>query len=323
MDKKDQRLLTELILNSRAPLNQIAKKVSVSREVASYRLNKLIKDKIILKLYAIINTEALGFSRYTCFFQLKKITHGKETEFLKYLINHDFVTYIGPVIGKWNVVFDLLTKDRKHLEFVVKEIANSISRYIESYIIVNTGAEQEIFPAKTFGIQKEISYKHISGKVKLDKTDLGILELLSRDSRIGYKEISKTFKLTGNAIKYRIKNLEKQGVIQGYTASIDLRKLGYEWYNIQVKFTENKKELQLKQFLRQDPRVTYFYKYLGHENWDLDIGVTVKDSLELRGFILDLRKSFGDVLKIYDLYVIVEESKPNQAPKGVFQSINQ
>ena len=99
-----------------------------------------------------------------------------------------------------------------------------------------------------------------------------------------------------------------------------MRKLGYEWYNIQLKLTSNKKETELKQFLRKNSKVIYFYKYLGNENWDLDIGIIVKNSLDLRDFILELREKFGDILKIYDLYVIVEESKPNQAPKGVFKT---
>ena len=48
MDKKDKKLLAELMINSRTPINQLAKKVGISREVATYRLNKLIKDKRIL-----------------------------------------------------------------------------------------------------------------------------------------------------------------------------------------------------------------------------------------------------------------------------------
>ena len=100
MDKKDKKLLAELSLNSRIPINQLAKKIGVSREVANYRLNKLIKQKVILGFYTLIDTERLGFSRYTCFFHLKGISHEKEKEFLNYLLNHEFVTYMGPVIGK-------------------------------------------------------------------------------------------------------------------------------------------------------------------------------------------------------------------------------
>jgi len=52
----------------------------------------------------------------------------------------------------------------------------------------------------------------------------------------------------------------------------------------------------------------------------LDVGVTVKNSEELREFILELREKFGDSIKIYDLYVIVEESKSNSAPEAIFKN---
>jgi Lrp/AsnC family leucine-responsive transcriptional regulator len=320
MDKKDKKILTELIVNSRIPINQLAKQVGISREVASYRLNNLIKKKVILGFYAVIDTEKLGFSRFTCFFQLKGITHEKEKEIIKSLSQNDFITYLSSVIGKWNIVFDLLAKDRNHLERIIKEITEKILTNLESYIIISAGAEQEMFPTKLLGIKKEIHYKKSDKKIKLDKIDLQILKLISTNSRIEYKELAEKIKLTANAIKYRIKNLEVVGIIKGYTASIDMRKLGYEWYNLQLKLTSNKKESELKRFLRQNLNVIYFYKYLGHENWDLDIGVIVKNSLELRDFILELREKFGDILKIYDIYIIVEESKPNQAPEGIFKT---
>ena len=320
MDKKDKKLLAELSVNSRIPLNRLAKKIGVSPEVANYRLKKLTKQNIIVGFYTIIDQKKLGFSRYTCFFQLKGISHDKEKEFLDYLLNHDFVTYMGPVIGKWNVVFDLVAKNREHLEKRINEITSKISGKLETYIVIGTGTEQEMFPTKLLGIKKEIQYKKEDKKVKLDQTDMKILELISKNSRIEYKELAEKIKLTANAIKYRIKNLEKSGIIKGYTISIDIRKLGYEWYNIQIKLTDQKHEKELKEFLRKNSKTIYFYKYLGHENWDIDIGIIAKNSFELRNFILELREKFGDILKIYDIYVVVEESKPNQAPAGIFKT---
>jgi Lrp/AsnC family transcriptional regulator, leucine-responsive regulatory protein len=318
MDKKDSRILTELMINSRIPISRLGKKVGLSREVVNYRLEKLKKDKIILGFYAIVNTEYLGYNTHTCFFQLKGVNKEKEKEIIENLKKNDFITYLGPTIGKWNVVFDLLVKDRKQLEEKIKEIIKNISSNLENYLIINTGAEKESFPTKILGVKKYIAYSESKEGVKLDKTDLKILELLSENSRIEYKEISKKINLTGNAIKYRIKNLENNGIIQGYTISIDVRKFDYEWYNLQIKFNSINKENELKLFLKEHKNVIYFYKYLGNENWDVDIGLIAKTSSELRDFILKLREKFGDNAKINDIYIVAEELKGNHAPKGVF-----
>ncbi len=318
MDKKDQKILTELTLNSRIPVNQLAKKVGVSREVAAYRLARLLKEKIIQDFYALINLESLGYARYTCFFQLKGINAKKENDFLDYLLKHEHVSYMGPVIGKWNVVFDLVVKDKEHLKSSLNQIIENISEYLETYIVMGIASEQEAFPTKIFGINKEINHETKNSKIKLDKTDFKILDLLSVNARVDYNDMASKLNLSANAIKYRIKNLEKSGVITGYTISVDLRKLGHELYNIQLKLTVNGKDVQLRQFFRQHPRVMYSYKYLGHENWDIDIGVLAKNSLELRDFVLELREKFGSIVKIYDSYVVVNELKGNLAPAGVF-----
>lgn len=319
MDKKDEKILMELTLNSRIPLNRLAKKVGISREVATYRLNKLIKEKIILGFYTIIDVEALGFSRYGCFFQLKGISHEKEKEFMNYLLKHEFVTYMGPAIGQWNVIFDIFARNNEHLKKIIQEIVNKIEKYIEKYSIISMGTALESFPIKILGSKREIEYKK-SKEIKLDKKDLEILKILSNNSRTEYKEISKKLNMTANAIKYRIKNLEKTGIIKGYTISIDKRKLEYEFYNLQLKVTENKKEKELRKFLKSNKHAIYLYKYLGNENWDLDIGLIVKNSSELRNFILELREDFGDIIKIHDLYVVVEETKGDYAPSGVFKN---
>ncbi|MBS3151687.1 Lrp/AsnC family transcriptional regulator [Candidatus Woesearchaeota archaeon] len=317
MDKKDIKILTELLMNSRIPINRLAKKVGISREVANYRINKLIKNGTILGFHTTINTESLGYSRFGCFFQLKNISLKREREFLDYLKEHPFVNYLSPIIGKWNLAFDILAKNRDHLYAIIKEITSNIQGYIESYIITSTGAEQETFPTKILNINKEIQSQKMYKKQKLDQTDSEVLNLLSKNSRIEYKEISEKLKITPNTIRYRIKNLENS-MIRNYTISIDIRKLGYEWQNIQLKVIGSKEDL-LKQFLRQHKKVIYFYRYLGNENWDLDIGVIVKNPLELREFILELREKFGGIIKIYDIYIIIEELKGNYAPEGIFK----
>lgn len=319
MDKKDERILAELTLNSRIPINRLAKKVGISREVANYRLSKLIKDKVIHGFYTIIDVEALGFERYGCFFQLKGISKQEEENFMDYLKKHEFVTYMGPVIGRWNVIFDVYAKTKKHLKEIMKKITDRAGKHLEKYLIIHTGEPLESFPIKIFGSKKEVDYEEAE-KIGLNEKDLEILELLSKNSRIEYKEMSSKLKMSANAIKYRIKNLEKNKIISGYTILVDKKKLGFEFYDLQLKITENKKEKELKEFVRNNKHAIYLYKYLGNENWDLDIGLVVKNSSELRNFILELRENFGDIIKIHDLYVIVEEVKGDYAPSGVFKN---
>ena len=156
-----------------------------------------------------------------------------------------------------------------------------------------------------------------SKKLKIDKTDLKILKLLNDNSRIEYSEMSKKLKLSANAIKYRIKNLEKAGVIKGYTISADIKGLGYSWYNIQAKFIEG--ESKIKEFLKNNDISIYHYHYVGNENWDIDVGVIVRNPEELREFIVQFKDKLSDLVKIHDVYIVLDVTKENVLPEGVFE----
>ncbi len=318
MDKKDEKILAELLKNSRMPFNQLGRKVGLSREVVAYRIRKLVEQNIIAHFYPIINLEKLGYFRNGCGIQLKGISLAEEKEFFSFITNHPFVTYVGVVVGKWNVAFDILSRDKNHLKSIIKEILQEGRRHIKNYLVTNSSTEQEIYPAKIIGASdRKIRPKDMS-LVKLNAIDKKILHLLSEDARADYVELSSKTHLSANAVKYRIKHLEKLGVIEGYTISIDATKLGYELYNLQLKLDVELADEVLKSFLRAHPRVFYFYKYLGHEQWDVDVGVIAKNSHDLRTILLEFRNELGVRMEIHDIYTNVEILKGDVAPQGIF-----
>lgn len=59
---------------------------------------------------------------------------------------------------------------------------------------------------------------------KLDPTHLGILRLLQEDARMTHKELAKRLQKSVSPIFERVKWLEQNGYIKGYTALIDMQK---------------------------------------------------------------------------------------------------
>ncbi len=64
-------------------------------------------------------------------------------------------------------------------------------------------------------------------KFTLDAKDWQLLELLQADARSGYAELGRQVGLSSPAAAERVKRLEDTGVIRGYRADVDPRKLGY------------------------------------------------------------------------------------------------
>lgn len=64
-------------------------------------------------------------------------------------------------------------------------------------------------------------------EINLDTVDRQILELLHEDGRASYNEIGDRLDVTGNTVRRRIDELEKKGVIDGFTVMVNPMSLGY------------------------------------------------------------------------------------------------
>lgn len=61
-----------------------------------------------------------------------------------------------------------------------------------------------------------------------DETDVKILETLVLDARLSSRQIAEQCKVSVGTVLTRIKRMEKEGIIKGYSALLDHEKLGYE-----------------------------------------------------------------------------------------------
>ena len=78
----------------------------------------------------------------------------------------------------------------------------------------------------------------------IDETDIKILKLLSADSRMRIKDLSKTVRMSEPSVKRRIEKMVDNGVLRNFTIEIDYSKLGYNipFYikisNLKIHFNE-------------------------------------------------------------------------------------
>ncbi len=77
--------------------------------------------------------------------------------------------------------------------------------------------------------------------MNLDDRDRKIIELLLKNSRMNYSDIAKVLGISDTAVRKRIRNMEKSGVIRGYTLSVDPHTLGYKCVAILGIDTESEK----------------------------------------------------------------------------------
>ncbi len=64
-------------------------------------------------------------------------------------------------------------------------------------------------------------------EIKLDAIDRRIIQLLQQDGKMKIKEIAEQLNMTNTPIFERIKRLERDGYIEGYSAKVNKKKMGF------------------------------------------------------------------------------------------------
>ncbi len=63
--------------------------------------------------------------------------------------------------------------------------------------------------------------------VQIDETDRRILRVLQKEGRISNADLSEKVNLSASACHRRVQRLESDGVLRGYVALLDARKMGF------------------------------------------------------------------------------------------------
>ncbi|MCD6557512.1 MAG: Lrp/AsnC family transcriptional regulator [Candidatus Aenigmarchaeota archaeon] len=136
-------------------------------------------------------------------------------------------------------------------------------------------------------------------------SNLKILELLKRNSRMSFVEMAKKLGVSETAVRKKIKRLESDGVIKKYTIETDPRKIGFDIDALIGIDTEPEYYISTLERLKQTKEVIGLCSSSGDhmilaECW-------FKNSNELAKFIKKLEKSKG-IIKICPA-IILEKIK--------------
>ena len=122
--------------------------------------------------------------------------------------------------------------------------------------------------------------------IVLDDKDSMILKELIADSRLSYREISRRVKLSVATVKTRVENLEKEGIIKGYTTILNAQKLGYDVVAVIEIIVSKGKLLDVEDELAKNPNVYAVYDITGSS--DAMIMVRFRRREELSKFVKDI-----------------------------------
>jgi len=143
--------------------------------------------------------------------------------------------------------------------------------------------------------------------VKLDPIDKKLLELLQVDAKQTTKALALKLNLSKTAVYERIKKLEKQKVIQKYTALLDRRKTNMAFVVFcHVRLTQHIKE-QLMSFEKQVVQLTEVLEcYHVSGDYDYMLKINVSDMEAYREFMTSKLTTLSHIGSTHSVFMIEE-----------------
>ncbi len=138
---------------------------------------------------------------------------------------------------------------------------------------------------------------------KLDLIDRKLLAELDKNSRQPIAALAKKVRLSKQAVKQRLEKLERNEVILGYYAVIDVFKLQRLSARLWIKLQGSYNEEEIVKFALQMPDVGWVLRLDGA--YDLAMIFWSRDMLDFDNAVKELKFRFGEFLKTVDVSFIV------------------
>lgn len=251
IDRIDLKMLDILRDDARIPLSELSKRCRISKQTATYRISKMLRNRTIKSFNTKINYPQIGYSIYYLFLQTRFIDD--EKSFIDELSRIPGCTTIMKSITQYSYNLKIITKDIYSTMQDIEKFFNR-KKLITSHFIV----------------QRLEKTRNDSG---LDEKDKAILREMSTDCRQSSIDISKKTGLSYDVVHNRIKYMVKDKTIEKFQTIMDFESKGFMYYSILLKLSDDSLEKinEFEEMLKSDCRVVERFRCLGEYNYVFEI----------------------------------------------------
>jgi len=301
---KDKKILSILVRDARTPLGRIAKRVALSRDGVAYRINRLIKKKVILGFVPFVDYKKLGFFSFRMYLFISEKSEKMKKELKNYLKESKNIFQILEFTDRWDYELGIITQSIDDFNSFKQELDERFSDIIleEQHVIVADRNATSYLPT---GFYEQIS--HLDKPAKFDLTDLAILKSLADNARKPYFTIGKELNIDADTVRNRVKKMLDCGIINRIAAVINISKLNYIFYVFiaNMKYINSNDQIKLRNLVANNQNVIEILKTIG--NYDLIISIAVESPHTLHIIIKEFKMQFVNTIKNYLTLVTYQE----------------
>lgn len=142
-------------------------------------------------------------------------------------------------------------------------------------------------------------------KIKLDDIDLQILQILQQHGRMTNAKLAQQVGLSAPPMLERVKKLERLGIITGYRAILDAKRLGRDFFvfvAVNVNVSELSNVERFEKQLSEMPEVLECHHIAG--DIDFLLKVNVEDQEAYKGFVTENLAKIKGISRLHSWVVL-------------------
>jgi len=304
LDKKDRLILYELDRDSRQSNAEIGKNTKIDKNTVAYRINALMKEKILLGFYAVIDPTKFGRRSYRSYLKFNYCEPEKRKEIIDFVCSEPRNWWVGTIDDYWDICIGYFSEDPYDFQEFWQKLMEKYQdlvrdRNVSLYLKVYDFNYAFLSPEKN--PKKECFEVGFRGNAKISENERKVLSAISKNARLPTIEIAALTKLTPAMVKHAIKKLKDLKIIVGFRARIDIAKLGLTHYKINFYLKDREKYKKMVDFAMQHPKVIYIDEAIGYA--DFEIEALFSSHTEFKELVAEMQKLFGDKIKDYNYYI--------------------
>ncbi len=312
-DKTDLQLLYLLDADGRASLTDLARTLHCSRETVNYRMKRLEREGVLLGYVGKLGFDRLALTNFIVYLKLANPGEEGYRGLVGRLAGKPYITWLASLGGSFDMALEITASGVNEFEERFSDMLGDFSEDILSYSVSvrsfqETYGKKYLWPERS--AQRIKRRKDIGAPPRpVDGLDRRIITAIAKDARVSIIDASMFLKEAPTTVSLRLKRLETDRIIEGYTTFSSIKQLGYTRFKALIKVRNFSKEAErgMNDFCRTHPNIYYFAKNIG--SWNFEIEVDVPSPMEYQRLLMDFRGRFGANIQDIESLTIFEEHK--------------
>jgi DNA-binding Lrp family transcriptional regulator len=116
-------------------------------------------------------------------------------------------------------------------------------------------------------------------------------------------------------VRYRLKKLQENEIIQGFRILIDYPKLEYQLYKALITTQNLNKEIEKKivRYCASQPNIADII-IRGIGSWNIELQIDARNNQEFHKIFRDFKNQFNEVIRDHETLIMINEYKLNYFP---------